>query len=202
MRTTGPLFRFDGGWLFVIAGLGLILSAATIPSEQKLHELRTQLEGLRHTERNNFAVMGSYARFVSDFDDHDPSLIRRLAASQLNVIPRDETPLLMASSVNASVSDWIEATAELDSFEVPPPRDSLLSRWIEGRGRLWAIGAGGFLVFAGLLVGPGALKRRADSIDECERGRVADAPLDAEDSNPAPSSSFTGACEEATHATM
>lgn len=160
-----PLFRPDAGWLFLVAGLALVLAAAIIPSERQLHELRTQLDELKHAERTNFAIMGAYARFVDDLDDRDPSLLRRLAASQLNVIPRDETPLLMASTVNASVPEWIEATVEVEPFKAPPPADTVLARWTEGRGRLWAIGAGGMLVFMGLLLGPSGARRDPDA--EC-----------------------------------
>lgn len=151
--------------------MALVLAATVIPSERQLHELRTQLDELRHAERNNFAIMGAYARFVNDLEEHDPSLVRRLAASQLNVIPRGETPLLMASSVNASVPEWIEATVELEPFQAPPPPDTLLARLTEGRGRLWAIGVGGFFVFAGLLFGPGG-RRGIDQaeLDACEEG--------------------------------
>lgn len=169
VKPSRPLFRLDAGWLFVLSGLGLVLAAAIIPSERQLHDLRTQLDELRHVERNNFAIMGAYSRFVSDLDDHDPSLVRRLAASQLNVIPTGETPLLMASSVNSSVPEWIEATVEMEPFRAPPPPDTLLTRWTEGRGRLWAIGAGGFLVFAGLLLGP-THSRRVEVVDEDDDG--------------------------------
>ena len=33
-----PLFRFDPGWPFVIAGLALIVSAVLIPAQRELHE--------------------------------------------------------------------------------------------------------------------------------------------------------------------
>jgi len=173
MRPSQPLFRFDAGWLFVAAGLVLILAAAVVPSERQLHSLRSQLDELKHAERSNDAIISAYARFVSDLDGRDPSLVRRLAASQLNVIPRGETPLLMASSVNASTSEWIEATADVEPFEPQPPPDTLLARWTSGRGRLWAIGAGGFLVFAGLMIGGApVVTRRSDASESSDADPV------------------------------
>jgi len=159
VKSTRPLIRIDPGWLFVLAGLSLVLAATIVPSGRQLHDLRMQLEELRHAERENFALMGAYDRFVSDLDDRDPALVRRLAASQLNVIPRGETPILMASTVYSSVPEWIEATVERERFAPIEPPDTLLARWTEGRGRLWAIGAGGFFVFAGLLIGPSSTRR-------------------------------------------
>lgn len=182
VKPSQPLFRFDAGWLFVAAGLVLILAAAVVPSERQLHSLRSQLDELRHAQRSNDAIISAYARFVSDLDGRDPSLVRRLAASQLNVIPRGETPLLMASSVNASTSEWIEATADLEPFRAPPPPDTLLARWTSGRGRLWAIGAGGFLVFAGLMIGATpAAARRGGSTGESEGAEAAEATEAADD---------------------
>lgn len=147
----------------MIAGLALVLAAAVIPSNREMHGLSTQLKELQDIERTNFAVLGSYARLLQDLEDGEPALIRRLAASQLNVIPKGETPLLMASTVNASVSDWVESTVEAEPYRPDPVPDTLLARWTEGSRRLWAIGAGAFLVFVGLLLTPGA--SRVDGAD-------------------------------------
>lgn len=201
MERSRPLFRVDPGWLFVLAGLALVLAAAVIPSERQLHELRVQLEELQHAERSNFAILGAYEGFLGDLDDRDPALLKRLAASQLNLIPQGETPLLMASTVNASVPEWIEATVEVEPFRASPPPDTLLAQWTDGRKRLWSIGAGGFLVFMGLLIGTGSDRRsqRATrgSNERDEKEAWADESIDAEeDDESSDSHGEDGACDD------
>ncbi len=172
------MIRLDPGWLFLLAGLSLVLAAAVIPSGRELHDLEEQLAELRHAEQSNFEVLAAYARFAQDLDDRDPALIRRLAAAQLNMMPRGETPILMASSVSASVSDWVEATVERPPYRAAPPADTLLTRWTEGQRRLWAIGAGAFMVFIGLLLSPIAARPAPASGSPAvdEEAERADAP--------------------------
>ena len=43
MSRTAPLFRFDPGWLFTLAGLAVMVASALLPAERDLHELRQQL---------------------------------------------------------------------------------------------------------------------------------------------------------------
>lgn len=156
MRATRPLVRPDPGWLFLLAGLALVLSAAVIPSSREMHALATQLEELRQVERMNDAVRSAFERLLRELEEGDPALLRRLAASQLNVIPKGETPILMASSANAGVAEWVESAVEAEPFVADPPPHTLLAQWTEGRNRLWSIGAGVFLVFVGLLLTPTA----------------------------------------------
>jgi len=166
VRRTLPLIRLDPGWLFVLAGLALVLTAAVIPSGRERRALEAQATELKRQEAANFAVLGAYAQFVQELEDRDPALLRRLAAAQLNMIPKGETPVLMASTVNASVPEWVESTVEIPTSESEPIPDTLLARWTEGSRRLWAIGAGAFMVFVGLLLSPIAATRRAPEAPE------------------------------------
>lgn len=194
VRRTLPLLRLDAGWLFLLAGISLVLAAAIIPSGRELHGLEEQLASLRRQEQANYGVLGAYARFVQDLEDRDPALLRRLAAAQLNMIPRGETPLLMASTVNASVAQWVESTVEMEPEQHEPIPDTLLSRWTEGGRRLWAIGAGAFMIFIGLMIAPAPTRRPgalADSTSDpvSHEAAIADAGTAVEpssDPSPAP----------------
>ena len=44
MERSRPLFRFDAGWLFVLAGLALVGTGAVTSSQRDRHELKQQLE--------------------------------------------------------------------------------------------------------------------------------------------------------------
>lgn len=152
MKVSAPLFRVDPGWPFLVAGLLLIAASAVVPEAEKVHGMRTQLAHLEHIESHNFTRMQACSRFVDDLNSNDPGLLRRLAASQLNLMPKGERPLLMASSIGATPTDWIEASVPMPPFEPAPYPDTLLSRWTLGPMRLWVIGAGAFAVFVGLVL--------------------------------------------------
>ncbi len=154
MRVTRPLFNPDPGWLFLVSGIALIVSAAIIPEAEKVHAMRTQLSAIGAAEKHNFARMEACSRFLDDLKAGDQGLVRRLAASQLNLMPRGETPLLIATSISATPSDWIEASVPPPDFEEEEFPDTLLSRWTLGGQRLWIIAAGAFAIFLGLIFGP------------------------------------------------
>lgn len=153
MSRTAPLFRFDPGWLFTLAGLAVMVASALLPAERDLHELRQQLAALEFREAYNTQRLQAYDRFMKDLTARDPALLRRLAASQLNLMPDDVEPLLMATSIESTVSDWIEATVPQETFEPTPPPDTLLTRLADGPRRLWLMGGGAVVVFVGLVMG-------------------------------------------------
>jgi len=159
MRRTAPLFRPDPGWLFTLAGLAVMVSAALLPAERDLHALRQQVAALESREAYNTQRLAAYDRFMRDLGERDPALVRRLAASQLNLMPEGEQPLLMATSIEHTVSDWIEATVEQPTFTPVPPPDTLLTRLADGSRRLWLMGGGAMIVFLGLVMGFGVSPR-------------------------------------------
>jgi hypothetical protein len=159
MLRTAPLFRIDPGWLFTLAGLAVMVSAALLPAELDLHGLRQQRASIEAREAWNRQRLQAYDRFLSDLDRADPSLLRRLAASQLNLMPKGERPLLMATSIEHTVSDWIDATVPPFEFKPAPAPDTLLARLAEGPRRLWLMAGGAMSVFLGLVLGFGVSPR-------------------------------------------
>ncbi|MFM7806716.1 MAG: hypothetical protein ACKPEA_02150 [Planctomycetota bacterium] len=159
MRRTAPLFQIDPGWLFTIAGLAVMVSAALLPAELDLHDLRQQRAAIAARESWNRERLEAYDRFQGELDRRDPALLRRLAASQLNLMPKGEQPLLMATSIEHTVSDWIEATVPPMEFQPQPAPDTLLARLAEGQRRLWLMAGGAMSVFLGLVLGFGVSPR-------------------------------------------
>lgn len=154
MRNGRAWILFDPGWMFVVAGLVLVASAALVPATYDLWVMRTQLRHLEAQEKENFARLEAYSRFVQSLEAADPQLVRRLAASQLNLVPRGERPLIVASSARRTPIEWVEATVEPVRAQVVPFPDSLLSRLTLGRKALWIAGAGVMCIFLGLLSAP------------------------------------------------
>ena len=153
MSSLRPLFRFDPGWLFTVAGLTLLVISALLPAQQDLANLTEQLAKLEHQEKVNQKRIGAYAQFLVELKAKDPSLLTRLAASQLNLMPKGEAPVLVATSMEHTVSDWIEATVPPEAFEPDLVPDTLLTRLASGQRRLWLMGGGALIVFIGLTTG-------------------------------------------------
>lgn len=152
MRVTRPLFTFDPGWCFLLAGLALLTAAAVIPEQAKVHALRGQLRALDAVERSNTDRLSAYTAFSDDIRERDEAIMRRLAASQLNLVPAGTKPILVASSIDRTVTDWVDATLPPVAFEEEPFTDSLLSRWVLGPSRLWVLAIGACSVFVGLIL--------------------------------------------------
>jgi hypothetical protein len=154
----------DPGWLFLIAGLAMCAAGILIPAQNDLRALKGQLDALHAEEALVTARLRAHANFLDDLEQADPTLVRRLAAAQLNVVPAGDRPILLARTPSASVIDWIDQTVATE----PPPTAgaglSRLSRLAEGPYRLWALGGSVFCIFIGLLTGVGpAVRRRTGS---------------------------------------
>ena len=181
-RRSRALFEIDPGWPFVVAGLGLIVAGVLIPAQRDLHELRGSLEVHRALLEHSDRRLDAYDRFLVSVDEAEPQLVRRLAASQLNKMPADERPYLMLPSMNATVSDWIDASEPLEVPSPAPYPDTLLSRLATGPRRLWILASGVFLIFVGLVFGPSGARRvpRAPLLrGSSSRTRGASSNLDA-----------------------
>jgi hypothetical protein len=150
----------DPGWLFVAAGLAACAAGILAPARTDLDVSRRQLRRLLDEKAAGEARLAAHDAFLRQLDQRDPALLRRLAASQLNLVPADQSPLLMAPSARWSIPSWIEPRIAPRAEALPPP--TMLSRLTAGRARLWFMGAGVLAVFAGLLLdgGPSAAERR------------------------------------------
>ena len=123
-----PLFRIDPGWPFVIAGLLLLVAGVLIPAQRDLQELRNTLEIHRALEDQSIRQLAAYDRFLNDLDHGDEQLVGRLAASQLNLMPKDERSMLLVPTLNATVTQWIEDSEPAILPNPPAYPDTLLSR--------------------------------------------------------------------------
>lgn len=164
MASTQPLFQIDPGWPYLLAGLGLVFGAVVLPEQAKLHQGEQQLAQMQHLVAHAEAVAGAYDDFAKRVKEGDPSLLRRLAVSQLNLLPEGEVPLVRAESASVPITEWIEGSVPSSQFVADPFRDSLLSRWALGRTRLWVMGGGVMCIFVGLVM---TAPRRRGELSAC-----------------------------------
>jgi hypothetical protein len=188
-----PTIRLDAGWLYVLAGLALCAAGVLVPARRDLEDLRCQRDALADERSIGDERVHAYETFLRLLEEDDPALIRRLAAAQLNLVPADETPVLMAASRTATVTKWIDENVQTRRAEVAPAPVTLLGRLVGGRGRLWVLGAGIVVVFVGLLLddirAPIAKRRRPRPVvprwpTACEGARRAQAPGHDSELNP------------------
>lgn len=160
MRRVRPLFDPDPGWLFLIAGLAMICAAVILPVHRQLHELRQQVASLEAEEQTSLGRLKAHAAFRDLLAQEDPTLMARLAASQLNMIRRGERAVLIATTSDAPLTDWVDATVLPVKSDATPYPESRLVRLVTGDKRQWVLAASAFCIFAGLVLGPARESRR------------------------------------------
>lgn len=153
MRATRPLFYLDPGWLFIIAGLTLCCAVMLLPAKHDLFILQSQRDTLRQKELHNNARLRAHVDFLHAVDEADPDLTRRLVASQLNLLPQGEMPVILAANPVGAVHQWLDAAAPVPDYQSAIWTETTLSRLASGPRRIWLLGAGVMCVFLGLLSG-------------------------------------------------
>lgn len=154
MQSTRPLFQIDPGWLYVMAGLAMCAAGILIPVQQDLRNLQDQLETIRSRDQYMSLRLAASSNLIDRLDADDPVLIRRLAASQLNLVPGDARPVLRSSAQVMNITDWIDSSLRYEAPPITSQPPSRLARLTSGRSRLWVFGLGVLCIFFGLLLDP------------------------------------------------
>jgi hypothetical protein len=155
---TGPISRVDAGWLFLVAGLALIVCTVLIPAADDLDEAIWQRDRARALERHRIQRLDRHTVFLEAIDARDPDLILSLASTQLNQIPADRRPLEVTAGIDGSAS--VFPALEPPDLTLPERKrvDSTLARLtVNPRSRLWLLAAASVSVLIGLL--PPATRR-------------------------------------------
>jgi len=147
--------------MFVAAGLTLCVAGVLVPAQRSLHGLHGPLTRIEHQRGLGQDRIEAYERFLDRLRHRDPSLIRRLAAAELNLVPAGATPVLLSSTQRATIHDWIRRSAKVTTASAGTFTGSWLTWLTDGSRRLWVFGFGVLVVFVGLLVdGRQTLARR------------------------------------------
>ena len=184
MDRRSPLFRFDPGWLWIAAGLVIVFVATVIPAQRALEEDRADLRRLQTAERRVYRLLEAHDRFLADLRDGNESLLRRLAAANLNRMPEGDKAVMLADSIDRHPIAWIEAAVPVEPEPSPAGGRSLLDLLVSGQGGLWMTGAGILCLFVGLMLGPGPLVPRVTGADEGSPESSDEATAEESDSEP------------------
>ena len=160
----GPLFAFDPGWLFLLAGSALIAATVLIPAYDQLAQSRWERDRAIAVERHAAKRLENYSNYLDAVQRRDPTVVMSLAASQLNLGPSDKLALLGPSDF-ALPSGEIFSALEPEFEDVPPPvrPRSLLQKWTtDRRARVWLLGLGGLSLLIGLLPATRPSERRPE----------------------------------------
>lgn len=160
MHRTRPLVQLDPGWLFLLAGLAVCAAGMLLPASDELRTLRDQKRHLDTELHYASDRLHAYSTFLDAMDRDDPTLLRRLAASQLNLIPADETAVVLGPGRHSTVEEWVERTVAFNAPAPTPWPETRLRLLGTGPWRLWMIGGGVLAVFVGLMLGPSVSPNR------------------------------------------
>ena len=163
-------FLLDPGWPYVLAGVLMLLAAGLIPSELELKEREANLADLRTEIEEATRLHAAYGGFLDDLAVGNQSLVKRLVAAQLGLVPGGQEPMSVWKTLEQSPSRWIERAAvhvrpsrfePMVTTDPPFQKASTLSGIIDGTGRLWVFALALVVIFIGLLFNPGEVREPA-----------------------------------------
>lgn len=150
------LSRLDPGWLFLLAGLAVLIATVLIPAHDDLARARLQRDRARAIEARAAERLAHYSDYLDALRRGDRAVSLSLAATQLNLAPADRRVLETApggwdpGAFDASVFAALEPDpTPLPELTLP---DTALRRLTTADGaRLWLIAGGALCVLIGLL---------------------------------------------------
>lgn len=148
------LFRFDAGWLFLVAGVTILCAAAVIPAQRDLRAARVERDKARAIEAWQAERLEKYAAFLDAAGAPDERMARWLVATQLNRVPASSVPIATfndPSRTDAGATSIADLEPPLTFAPPAPHRISTLERWASGASRLWLIVGAAVCVLIGLL---------------------------------------------------
>jgi len=152
----------DPGWLFVLAGLGLIASAVLIPAMAESDEVGLELQRALRLEERRVERLRRHQAFLDALERGDQAVLQSLVTSQLHLVPVGERPLYLPRDMGrreASVFDELEPPAVALPRRATPA--SLLYKLTTTPSyQPWVIASGTMCLLLGLL--PSSSRRPAD----------------------------------------
>ena len=144
-------FRFDVGWLYLIAGLLMAVVALVLPAMIELEQLSRRAAASNQQLQEREAILASYTSFYDDLASNDASIVQRVRRIQLNEVI-EGTPIVTDLSSSQTPLQWVdEKVLTVSPLNVEKEDVSSLSRILSGSGRLWMAAFGVFFIYVGCI---------------------------------------------------
>ena len=144
-------FRFDVGWLYLIAGLLMAVVALVLPAMIELEQLSRRAAASNQQLQEREAILASYTSFYDDLASNDASIVQRVRRIQLNEVI-EGTPIVTDLSSSQTPLQWVdEKVLTVSPINVEKEDVSSLSRILSGSGRLWMAAFGVFFIYVGCI---------------------------------------------------
>lgn len=142
-----------GGWLPLVAGIGLVAIAVLLPAWQDLQDARRQHRHLSLAVAAHTAQLHRYQQLIVSVRNDDPVILKRLAWNELRLKPVGaevfgEPPA--DRRLQAVHRRWVTQAAPMPG-RLTGPRDTKLDRLIAGPTRPAVLLGGALLIGFGLL---------------------------------------------------
>ncbi len=143
----------DPGMLFVLAGGAMIAACVLIPALDELEEAEHERDVARAVAAWQAERAAWSSRVLDGLADPDETVVRSLAARELNLAPAGSEAVVTPVG---GMSGWSASVAGMEpGFSMPVRVDgeeSLLGRMVRGeRSRLWLMAGGALCVLVGLV---------------------------------------------------
>lgn len=143
----------DPGWLYLLAGLGLLCATVLISAVQDTRQAQFVRDRILAEEGHRLDRIERHQEFISALDRKEPALIESLAGSQLNQIP------VGRAAIPGTVGDTQQDASVFPALEPAPMRavrptrvKSLLAKLVGNETSRLAMLAGSvLLILVGLL---------------------------------------------------
>lgn len=150
----GRPVAFDPGWLFIAAGMAILVASAVLPAQDDLNHARWLRDRARVIESHRLSRIYLHEDYLDALRSQDPNLLLSLAEQQLNQIPVDRSPIAGTDGPMVQAAATVFPALEPDPSTLPKEHkvDSLLHRLVTGpTTRLWMVALATALVLIGLL---------------------------------------------------
>ena len=150
-------------------GVRIGASTLLLPARDDLALAERQLSVLREQHQLTTARMAAYDQFLMELEAGDPAFVQRLAASELNLLPKGDSPVLHdIAAARTSTLEWIESSvpqatsSRSDGADLP---QTMLGDISHGAYRNLFLGGGIACIFFGLLTSLPSDRRNRIDVD-------------------------------------
>lgn len=139
-------------WTAFLSGVALLVAVALIPPASDLDTIQRQRDRILAMEQTDLARIANYQALIHAIDERDPDTIRLLMASELQLVPKGRTALVVPGQpADSRLFERLEPMPTPMPAEAAAPVSTLARLAGDRRGRLILLTIGGLALLWGLM---------------------------------------------------